>query len=88
MQIINSSPTNTSPEVAPTLNVSLAHAHVSISLDSNSMEIDSNNLELPPPPAIVTGSGPTLSKANVDKLHSAVNQLTIDTALVSANKNS
>ncbi|KAG2212969.1 hypothetical protein INT46_008095 [Mucor plumbeus] len=47
------------------------------------MEVDSNNLELPLP-ATVTGSGSTLSKANVDKLQSTVNQLTIDTTLASA----
>jgi hypothetical protein len=83
MQQNNSSPASTSPEVAPTLNVSPSPANASISQDANSMEIDSNNLELPSP-ATVTGSGCTLSKANVDKLQSTVNQLTIDTTLASA----
>ncbi|KAG2207283.1 hypothetical protein INT46_003202 [Mucor plumbeus] len=82
-EIKKSSPANTSPEVAPTLNVSPSPAHASISQDPNSMEIDSNSLELPPP-ATVTGSRSTLSKANVDKLQSTVNQLTIDTTLASA----
>jgi hypothetical protein len=85
MQQINSSPASTSPEVAPTLNdVSPFPANTSISQeDPNSVEIDSNNLELPSP-ATVTGSGCTLLKANVDKLQSTVNQLTIDTTLASA----